>query len=311
MTLIEEDGTLPGGGTASEDTVIVSPVAFEKDYDSWLPSLNIRWEAQPNLILRLAGYKSLVRPKLSKLAPRFAVEQNDDDEREGEFGNPALDPYRAWNFDASLEYYMNSNGALTGAVFYKDIKDYIVDTVQRDGVFNGIAYDEAVIPINGDEAKVFGFEASFAQSLSFLPSPLDGLLVQANYTYTDATGTVFTDGDQTDPREIPLPATARHTFNVVLGYDKGPLDIRLAGTYRDRYLDEIADEAALDRYVDNHFQLDLSAKYKLTKNIKLFYEWVNINNAKYYAYNNFGGQRNPYQFEEYSWTMKGGVRVTF
>jgi len=97
----------------------------------------------------------------------------------------------------------------------------------------------------------------------------------------------------------------------VLGYDKGPLDIRLAGTYRDRYLDEIADEAALDRYVDNHFQLDLSAKYKLTKNIKLFYEWVNINNAKYYAYNNFGGQRNPYQFEEYSWTMKGGVRVTF
>ena len=311
VTLIEEDGTLPGGGTASEDTVIVSPVAFEKDYDSWLPSLNIRWEAQPNLILRLAGYKSLVRPKLSKLAPRFAVEQNDDDEREGEFGNPALDPYRAWNFDASLEYYMNSNGALTGAVFYKDIKDYIVDTVQRDGVFNGIAYDEAVIPINGDEAKVFGFEASFAQSLSFLPSPLDGLLVQANYTYTDATGTVFTDGDQTDPREIPLPATARHTFNVVLGYDKGPLDIRLAGTYRDRYLDEIADEAALDRYVDNHFQLDLSAKYKLTKNIKLFYEWVNINNAKYYAYNNFGGQRNPYQFEEYSWTMKGGVRVTF
>jgi TonB-dependent receptor len=311
VTLIEEDGTLPGGGTAGEDTVVVSPVAFEKDYDSWLPSLNIRWEAQPNLILRLAGYKSLVRPKLGKLAPRFAVEQNDDDEREGEFGNPALDPYRAWNFDASLEYYMNSNGALTGAVFYKDIKDYIVDTVQRDGVFNGIAYDEAVIPINGDEAKVFGFEASFAQSLSFLPSPLDGLLVQANYTYTDATGTVFTDGDQTDPREIPLPATARHTFNVVLGYDKGPLDIRLAGTYRDRYLDEIADEAALDRYVDNHFQLDLSAKYKLTKNIKLFYEWININNAKYYAYNNFGGQRNPYQFEEYSWTMKGGVRVTF
>ena len=143
VTLIEEDGTLPGGGTASEDTVIVSPGAFEKDYDSWLPSLNIRWEAQPNLILRLAGYKSLVRPKLSKLAPRFAVEQNDDDEREGEFGNPALDPYRAWNFDASLEYYMNSNGALTGAVFYKDIKDYIVDTVQRDGVFNGIAYDSA------------------------------------------------------------------------------------------------------------------------------------------------------------------------
>ena len=87
---------------------------------------------------------------------------------------------------------------------------------------------------------------------------------------------------------------------------EGPFSDRVIKVYRG-----LGDEAALDRYVDNHFQLDLSAKYKLTKNIKLFYEWVNINNAKYYAYNNFGGQRNPYQFEEYSWTMKGGVRVTF
>ena len=311
VTLVAEDGTLPGGGTAAEDTVIVTPVTFRKDYTDWLPSLNIRWEAQPNLIARLAGYKSLVRPKLSKLAPRFAVEQNDDDEREGEFGNPALDPYRAWNFDASLEYYMSSNGAITAAVFYKDIEDYIVDTLQEDGTFNGIAYDEATIPINGDSAQIFGFEAGFAQSFGFLPGALGGLLFQANYTYTDATGTVLTDGDIGDPRDIPLPATSRHTFNVVLGYDKGPLDLRLAGTYRDRYLDEIADEPALDRYVDDHFQLDLTAKYRLTDNIKLFYEWVNINNAKYYAYNNLGGQKNLYQFEEYSWTMKGGVRVTF
>ncbi|MEL7728034.1 TonB-dependent receptor [Citromicrobium bathyomarinum] len=317
VTLYEEDADLPGGGTASEPTVFVTPVTFRKDYTDWLPSLNIRWEAQPNLVTRLAAYKSLVRPKLSKLAPRFAVEQNDDNEREGEFGNPDLDPYRAWNFDASLEYYMSSNGAITAAVFYKDIEDYIVDATFEDGdepfngVYRGITFDEAVIPLNGDNAHVFGFEAGFAQSFGFLPGALSGLIVQANYTYTDAKGTIFTDGNIADPREIPLPATSRHTFNVALGYDKGPLDIRLAGTYRDRYLDEIAGEAELDRYVDNHFQLDLSAKYKLTDNIKLFYEWVNINNAKYYAYNNFGGQQNLYQFEEYSWTMKGGVRVTF
>ena len=262
-------------------------------------------------------YKSLVRPKLSKLAPRFAVEQNDDDEREGEFGNPDLDPYRAWNFDASIEYYMNTNGAITAAVFYKDIEDYIVDATFEsgdapyNGVYRGIAFDEAVIPLNGDSAQVFGFEAGFAQSFAFLPGALGGLLFQANYTFTDAEGTIFTDGDVTDPRDIPLPATSRHTFNVVLGYDKGPLDLRLSGTYRDRYLDEVAGEAELDRYVDNHFQLDLSAKFRATDNVQIFYEWININNAKYYAYNNFGGQRNLYQFEEYNWTMKGGVRVTF
>lgn len=311
VTLIEEDGMLPDGSTATDDTVIVTPVSFERDYDIWLPSLNIRYEPKPDVVLRLAGYRSLVRPKLSNLAPRFAVEEADDGEREGEFGNPDLRPYRAWNFDASAEYYMSNNGAITAAFFYKDVQDYIVDTVQENGTFSGISFDEAVIPINGDSAEIYGFEIGVAQALNFLPEPLDGFLVQANYTYTDAEGTIFTDGDESDPRTIPLPATSKHTFNVALGYEKGPFDLRLSGTYRDEYLDEAADEADLDRYADDHFQLDLSAKFKVNKNIKLFYEWVNINNAKYFAFNRLGGQQNLYQYEEYNWTMKFGARVTF
>ncbi|PZT86316.1 MAG: TonB-dependent receptor [Citromicrobium sp.] len=294
-----------------EEQVLITPRSFAKEYTDWLPSLNLRFQPQPDVVLRLAGYRSLVRPKLSKLAPRFMIEDNDEGEREGEFGNPDLDPYRAWNFDASAEWYMSSNGALTAAVFYKDIQDYIVDTLREDGTYNGIAFDEAVVPINGDSAEVFGVELGFAQAFTMLPAPFDGFVVNANYTYTDATGTVFTDGDIGDPREIPLPSTSKHTANLSLGYDKGPFDIRLSGTYRDRYLDELADEAELDRYVDDHFQLDLSAKFSVTDKIQLFYEWININNAKYFAYNTLGSRRNLYQFEEYNWTMKGGVRVTF
>ncbi|MFW2349313.1 TonB-dependent receptor [Qipengyuania sp.] len=317
VTLVEEDGTLPDGSPAGDDTVIVAPVTVEKDYGTWLPSLNLRFEASPNLVLRAAGYRSLVRPKLSKLAPRFAVEQNDDDEREGEFGNPDLQPYKAWNFDASIEYYMNRTGALTAGVFYKSIEDYIVDASfdagdpPFNGVYRGIAFDEATIPLNGDKAEVFGIELGFAQAFTFLPVPFDGFVVNANYTYTDATGTIFTDGDIADPRKIRLPATAKHTANLSLGYDKGPIDIRLSGTYRDKYLDELAGEAEYDRYVDDHFQLDLSAKFRLTDQIQIFYEWVNINNAKYFAYNTLGNRQNLYQYEEYNWTMKGGVRVNF
>ena len=293
------------GNTVFEDDVF-NPVVqtFRNDYDQWLPSLNIRWEPQNDLVLRLAGYRSLVRPKLSKLAPRAEV--NEDDEIE--VGNPDLKPYEAWNFDASAEYYMSSNGAVTAAVFYKDVKNYIVDRVVDDGVFNGITYPELAQPINGDSAEIFGVELGVSQALT---GALDGLIVQANYTYTDAKGTVFADGDVSDPRRIPLPATSKHTANISLGYDKGPIDIRLSGTYRDKYLDELDDEADFDRYVDDHFQLDLSAKFRVTKQVQLFYEWVNINNAKYYAYNRLGGQRNLLQYEEYNWTMKGGVRLTF
>ncbi|WP_144097636.1 TonB-dependent receptor [Croceicoccus sediminis] len=311
VTLFEEGSNLPDETVAEDDTVLFAPVEYDKSYGHWLPSLNLRYEARPDLLVRLAGYRSLVRPKLSKLAPRFAVEVNDDDEIEGEFGNPALKPYEAWNLDASVEWYMSRTGGISAAVFYKDIKNYIVDTERKDGTFNGIAFDEAVIPVNGPSAEVWGVELGFSQALSMLPAPLDGLLVQANYTYTDATGTVPIDGDITDLREISLPSTSKHTFNAVLGYEKGPISLRLSGTFRDKYLDELGDDVDEDRFVDDHFQLDFTAKYQLTDMVQIFGEWVNINNAKYFAYNNLGGQRNLYQYEEYDWTGKFGAKVVF
>ncbi len=318
VVLFEEDATLPNGSTATDDTVIITPVSFEKSYDHWLPSVNLRFEPEPGLVFRAAGYRSIVRPRLSRLAPRFAVEQNDDDEREGEFGNPALDPYEAWNFDATVEYYMSRNGAITAGIFYKDIKDYQVDIeVDTPGVFNGIAFDEAVIPINGPSAEVFGIELGFAQSFDHLEGFLSGFLIQANYTFTDATGLVpdssFANiASANSFRQIDLPSSSRHTFNGVLGYEKGPISIRIAGTYRDDYLDEItSDGPQADRLVDSHFQLDASVKYRVNKNIQLFWEGINLNDAEYFAYNTLGGQQNNLQFEEYSWTMKFGARLTF
>lgn len=322
-TLYEEGSTLGaecGLGAdveADDDYVCVAPVEYRRDYDQWLPSLNARYEITPELLFRAAGYKSLMRPKLGKLAPRFIVEVNDENEVEGEFGNPDLKPYEAWNLDASLEYYMSSNGGLSAAVFYKDIKDYIVDVnIDDSGVFNGIPFDEATIPINGRSAEVFGVELSASQALDFLPGLLSGFLVQANYTYTDATGELpdgdFTDLDNVDSyRPIMLPSSSKHTINGVLGYEKGPVSLRLAGTYRDKYLDEAGGDAEEDRYVDDHFQMDFSAKLRLNEGVQLYYEWVNINNAKYYAYNTYAGQRNLYQYEEYNWTMKFGARLTF
>ncbi len=312
---IEDDVT---GDIIREEQVVITPVGFTRDYDHWLPSVNIRYEAQPDLIMRLAGYRSIVRPRLSRLAPRFAIEENDEGEREGEFGNPNLEPFEAWNIDATVEYYMSSNGAITAGLFYKDIKNYQVDIeVDTPGTFNGIAFDEAVIPINGPSAEVFGFELGFAQSFDFLPGLLSGLILQANYTYTDASGLV-PDGSFADIasansfRSISLPSTSEHTFNAAIGYEKGPISLRLAGTYRDDYLDEVnADGAELDRLIDSHFQLDASAKYRFNDNVQVFWEWININDAEFFAYNRLGGIQNNFQYEEYSWTMKFGARLTF
>ena len=294
--------------TTDGDDAFVTPNRVTRSYTDWLPSLTLRFEPQRNLVLRLAGYKSLVRPKLSNLAQRVLV--NEDDE--AEFGNPNLKPYRAWNVDASVEWYFGNNSALTGGVFWKSIKDFIT-TVHTDtpGSVYGVAYDEADTFQNGDTAHVKGIELSFAQRFTFLPGPLDGLLLNANYTFTDATGTIFNDGNPADPREIPLPSASKHTFNVVLGYEKGPLSLRVAGTYRDKLLEEVGDGADQDRYADQHFQLDLSAKVRVMKGVRLFADWVNVTDAPYFAYQNYEGAKRILQYEKYSWTAKFGVSANF
>ena len=94
VLLVEEDGTLPDGSIAADDTVLVSPVSIDKNYDHWLPSLNLRYEPQTDLVLRAGFYRSIVRPSPFQQAPHFAVEEADDGERSGEFGNPACVPKR-------------------------------------------------------------------------------------------------------------------------------------------------------------------------------------------------------------------------
>ncbi|TNE42253.1 MAG: TonB-dependent receptor [Sphingomonadales bacterium] len=287
--------------TGDGDAVTVTPVDLERHYTDWLPSLTVRFSPQHDMVFRAAAYKSLMRPKLSDLSPGFMI----NEDNEAEFGNPNLKPYKAWNFDAGWDYYFSGNGAISIGGFYKTIDNFIVDATFYDYTLDGVEYPEYKQPLNGDSAEVLGIEASFSQAMTFLPSPLDGLLVQANYTYT------YTKGTLLDGRSIPLPENSRNTFNIVLGYEKGPISLRAAGTYRDKYLDEISGSAEQDRYVDNHFQIDLSAKYKVTQNIRLFAEWVNVNNAKYFAYQNYSGRQRLLQFEKYGPTVKFGAKVNF
>jgi TonB-dependent receptor len=314
VELVEDGGTYTGGGALVEDDgdrVFVTPIGFDRDYTNWLPSLNLRYEPVDDVVLRLGAYRSVLRPRPGQIAPRFLVEQNDGGDREGEFGNPALEPYTAWNYDLTAEWYFGSNAVFQGGLFYKEIRNFIVE-LEADGgpddpfggVFNGVAYDEAVIPVNGDDATVFGFELGYAQALDFLPGILGGMVLSANYTYTDSEGSVF-------GRTIPLPASSENTYNITLGYDQGPLDVRFAVAYRDGYLDELGGDADEDRLVEDHIQYDLTVKYDLNDQIQLYTEFVNLSDEPYVAYQRGPSGPRLLQYEEYSWTGKLGVRARF
>ncbi|MEZ6013411.1 MAG: TonB-dependent receptor, partial [Hyphomonas sp.] len=191
-----------------------------------------------------------------------------------------------------------------------DIKDFIVDQFYTDpGTYRGISYDEALIPINGNSATVTGVEFNYQQALDFLPGLLDGTLVGFNYTYTDSQGEV-PDGDG-GTRSIPLPASSESTYNAMIGYEKGGLELRLTAAYRDEYLDELGGDAETDRYVKDHLQIDASAKYRFNEHFQVYADLVNINDEPYLAFQKGPGRDRLLQFETYSYTAKFGLRYTY
>lgn len=116
--------------------------------------------------------------------------------------------------------------------------------------------------MNGDKAEVAGLASEPAVCSTCCLHLFDGLLVQANKYSTPGSKAKLFDG-----RSIALPSNSRNTFNLVLGYEKGADRHPPEGTIATISLIEIGD-AETDRYVDNHFQLDPSVKFKVTDNVR-------------------------------------------
>lgn len=304
------DAEYDGTNTVVDGARVFSQaVSAKKSYTDWLPSINIRYNVTDEVVFRLGYYKTIVRPNLEQAAPRTLVEQGEG-EVNGEAGNPLLDRQQAHNFDASLEWYPGNKSILSAGVFYKDISDLIASE-EQDGLFFGVDYDEVKTYVNVPDASLFGVELNIQRPLDFLPGLLDGVIISANYTYVDGEATLL------DGRKITIPGQSKHVATGILGYEKGPIDLRFAATYRDEYLDALsvakdADKNPLDRIVDNHLQLDLSAKYRVTDQLRLFAEMKNINNEPYAAFIRPAGiGKINAQYEEYGWSAKFGVAFKY
>ncbi|VXC79789.1 TonB-dependent receptor [Oceanicaulis sp. 350] len=290
------------GNQIDEDLESVTSVSAENAYTDWLPSVNLRYEASENVIVRGAYYASISRPNLAQTAPRIVI----DDDDEAEAGNPDLDRQQAQNFDLMVEYYPTEDAVISGGVFYKSIDNLIATFVDDNpGQLNGADINELTTFANIDEADLLGFEFNYQQALTMLPSVLQHTIIGANYTYVDSEATLA------DGREITLPLQSQNVFNLMLGYDDGRLDLRAALSYRDDFIDELGGEAAEDRIALEHTQIDFSAKYDLTDNLRLYFDFKNAFDEPFRAAFRDGGRELNSQYEEYGWQTQFGFRYTF
>ena len=300
-----------GETTVEAERVFSEAVSVDNGYTDFLPSANFRWDVNEDVVARFGYYKTIVRPNLEAAAPRVLVEQGEEGENadieravEGEAGNPDLERQQAHNIDVALEWYPNNDSLISVGFFYKNIKDFIAPIQREEVTINGVFFDEVSTFTNLDDASIYGVEFNVQKPLDFLPGLLDGLIVSANYTFVNSETTLD------DGREISLPGQSDHVATGILGYEKGPLNLRVAATYRSDYVDEILGD--LDRIVDDHFQVDVSAKYNITDQFRVFAEFKNLNNEPFVAVirpNGFGDLNS--QFEEYGWSTKFGVAFTY
>ncbi|WP_294330346.1 TonB-dependent receptor [uncultured Sphingomonas sp.] len=280
----------------------VSPVAFPKTFNDWLPSFNLKAELTKTLIARFAASRVLTRPNVTDSAPRITVST---DAPTASGGNPQLLPFLATQFDGALEWYFNPKGALTGAVFYKAMDNYI--TAQNVNIdIPGRGTVLLSTQVNGGNAKVYGVEAAYNQVFSFLPAPFDGLGMQTSYTHTSVKAN-YTAGAR--PIVDQLIGLSKNSFNVVGFYEKGPISTRLSYVWRDRYLSGTGSTTQAPTYTAPFGTLDGSIGYKLLPNVQLSVEAINLSGAKLYTYNDASSRFGEINY--YGRTFLFGVRAEF
>ena len=290
--VIDENGNETNGPT------VFNPIAVSQSYTSVLPSLNLRVHLTDNLQFRFAAAKNISRPSFLQLNPSLTITEpgsaQQDQVHTASGGNPYLKPMKSDNLDASLEWYFSRTGSLTAAAFYKRIKNYIQTAVATRTVTfdNGNSYDYEVTSYNNvATGKVKGFELAYQQFFDFLPGPLSGLGMQANFTYVDSQApSPATAGPVTN---VPLELLSKYNYNLVGIYEQGGVSARVAYNWRSKYVVTTAGNGTgnLPIFNEPFGQLDASISYDVTPEFTLTLDGVNLTNTRRATY--FGIDSRP------------------
>ncbi|WP_448248463.1 TonB-dependent receptor domain-containing protein [Thalassotalea agariperforans] len=90
----------------------------------WLPSLNLNYAINDEMIGRFAVSKTMTRPQFDSLNPRTQIREIQWGPSVGSAGNTNLQPLESNNIDLSYEWYFSESGLLSAALFFKDMKNF-------------------------------------------------------------------------------------------------------------------------------------------------------------------------------------------
>jgi iron complex outermembrane receptor protein len=296
-------------GFVSDAFGIFQPVSPTRSYTDILPSANFSFDLTRDVVLRFAAARTMARPDYTDVAPTVNLNVGS---LTGSGGNPNVDPYRANQFDLSLEWYPNHSTVVAGALFYKDIESFITDkivqqkfavetatpnlsrctsaaTATSPNLFNCL-FDISQ-RTNGGGGHIEGAEFT-------VQAPIwGGFGVQTNYTYSHAK---TQSGD-------PLPGNSENTFNFTGYFENDMLSARLGYTYRSKFFITVDRASPLNQQALK--SLDGQLSYNVTDHITLTFDAINITDEKIEQFS--GAEFRPRAIYDNGRQYYAGVRFKF
>ncbi|WP_375282436.1 TonB-dependent receptor [Sphingobium yanoikuyae] len=268
-TKVNTSGYLSTGG-------VISPVSYDSNSTEFLPSINMKAELIPNkLMARATATEVMARPLPQQLAPRFTI---DVVGLSGSRGNPNLQPFRARQYDAGLEYYINRTSFASVTYFRKEISSFIQNTTEPYTDASGVTYT-ITVPTNGTQkVTINGVEGGAQIAFDFIDVPvLKQMGVVANYTYSKDSG--YEGKDYFTGDSLPFQGLSRHAYNISAYYEDDVVSLRGAYNWRSKYLITAQGRGNNPEFGEAYGQLDASLNVTLMPGISMFLEGVNLLDA--------------------------------
>jgi len=282
----------------SNVSLVTGTYSTPTDYDNVLPSANFVFNLTPDLLIRAAAAKVLVRPILdtnSNLATTISTGTNSDGVTVNTIalGAATLKPLTANQFDLGIEWYYGDGNGLSLSGFLKDVKNGTYSSLVCPASFDGTAlstnsdgdcvsttgaiYDITETKNDTSVVKIKGFEINWQQSFDHW-LPVKGFGVTSNYTHVEPSSK-GTSG-------FHLANLSENTFNATGYWENKTFSARLSANYRSAYTQTSAESffAREGHTIRGRTLYDLTLGYNINSRLSASFGALNITNEKEEAY---------------------------
>ena len=251
----------------------------QRNYDALLPALNLTYRCTDKTQLQASISRSLHRPNFEESKPGHAVIRYN--ELEFTFGNPNIKPSFSTNLDLSISSYLATNALFSGGLYFKYIENFIYSmSAYKSDVMSGLTMRQYG---NAPNAWIGGLELLYNQPFTFLPKGWKNLGIRSNITLSTSRMNVPGRTQQVLTKQTPL------LYNINIYYESVHWTINAALLYTGKYLNDLNltyynglllhPSSAFDTYMNETYQLELTAGYRWNEHWELEAQFNNLLNT--------------------------------